>query len=421
MIKVCMFVNGLPIQKIGGVSTVTSDLCEGLSQHGCDVTVITTKHPEGITRNNAYGSEIHYVGDKVWTNTPKFHEEALAKFIELDRLKNFDILHTQSATGISCAFSPYRKKPIVLTCHGVWYREFEVSLINVFRNIFKRDIYTSMEQFFLSKAYLKRIIRDEIRLYRKVDHIICVSDFVNKDLRRIYRISPNKLTTIVNGIDHNIFKNKHINKELMHNKNCVRLLYCGRIVENKGIGILLDAYDQLNLDVPTELFIVGDGDDFLKYKDIVKEYNQKFMAHSLKKKIEYVGRVNSKGQELTNYYRNSDIFVIPSMRTAEGLPIAMLEAMASGTCVLASRVGGIPTAIKDDYNGILVKPGSVVELTKALSELIMNPRKRMVLENRAHKDVIKKYTKEQMANTVIQLYKDVINRFLTRQEGKMER
>jgi len=81
-------------------------------------------------------------------------------------------------------------------------------------------------------------------------------------------------------------------------------------------------------------------------------------------------------------YAAADIFVLPSM--AEGDPLVTLEAMASGLPVIATRVGGIPNQVRDDWNGFLVDPGNEEQLAERIAYLLENPeeRKRMALNSR---------------------------------------
>ena len=91
-------------------------------------------------------------------------------------------------------------------------------------------------------------------------------------------------------------------------------------------------------------------------------------------KIKFVGWV--KRDELPQFYRNADVFVLPSMD--EGMPQVVMEAMAAGLPVIATSVGGTVDLIQNNYNGILVSPANFEELKKSIIEIINNP---VLLEN----------------------------------------
>jgi phosphatidylinositol alpha-1,6-mannosyltransferase len=85
--------------------------------------------------------------------------------------------------------------------------------------------------------------------------------------------------------------------------------------------------------------------------------------------------------ELPRYYRLADVVVLPSLR--DGLPNALLEAMACGRPVIASRVGGIPEVIRDGVDGLLVAPQDIDALAQAMSTLLVNPGQAAALGERA--------------------------------------
>ena len=114
----------------------------------------------------------------------------------------------------------------------------------------------------------------------------------------------------------------------------------------------------------TKLLIFGDGPEKNELTKIIKKLE---MINN----IEFMGEV--KNTELTKYYCISDLFVIPSIVVnghTEGLGVVTIEAMACGTSVIGSNVGGIPDVIKDGYNGFLVPEKSEIELAEKINILI---------------------------------------------------
>ena len=97
------------------------------------------------------------------------------------------------------------------------------------------------------------------------------------------------------------------------------------------------------------------------------------------------GRVRLAGErrDVPELLAAADVFVLPS--ASEGLPVSVLEAMAAGLPVIASRVGGVPEQVSDGETGLLVEPGDPSDLTAALDRLIADPslRRRLGAAGRA--------------------------------------
>jgi glycosyltransferase involved in cell wall biosynthesis len=105
-------------------------------------------------------------------------------------------------------------------------------------------------------------------------------------------------------------------------------------------------------------------------------------------------------EELPLFYSGCDVVAVPSLG-GEGFPLVILEAMASGKPVIASRVGGIPEAITSGSNGILVDPGNVPQLTTALLELLGNENLRRKMGTRARLEAETKYDWKKIADQYV--------------------
>jgi glycosyltransferase involved in cell wall biosynthesis len=98
----------------------------------------------------------------------------------------------------------------------------------------------------------------------------------------------------------------------------------------------------------------------------------------------------------------ADIFVLPSLR--EGLPMALLEAMVAGKAILASATGGIPEAIVNGREGILVPPGDLDALAAALRTLLTDPVRRREFAAAALARAHREFTVQVMADTYLAMY-----------------
>ena len=141
------------------------------------------------------------------------------------------------------------------------------------------------------------------------------------------------------------------------------------LIPLKGLDILIQAFASLAPRHPDwELWIVGSGNLLEPLRELSRRTNCEPAVH-------FFGRM-ARGQALSRVAQ-AKIFCLSSHR--EGLPLAVLEAMALNTAVVATRVGGSPEVIENGVHGLIVQPGSVSELSAALETLISDERKRIEL------------------------------------------
>ena len=148
-----------------------------------------------------------------------------------------------------------------------------------------------------------------------------------------------------------------------------RILFVGRLVEKKGLAVLLAALRRVDRD-GWSLEVVGDG-----------PLRAEVEAAAAGMPVEFRGALSR--TDLAAAYARSEVVVVPSVSAAsgdqDGLPVAMLEAMAAGCAVVASRIAGIDAAVVDGDSGLLVPPGDAAGLAAALDELLDDPERRAKL------------------------------------------
>lgn len=164
-----------------------------------------------------------------------------------------------------------------------------------------------------------------------------------------------------------------------HDGDGCRLLFVGTYGERKGSSQLLDAVARTRADgLDVRLSLVGQEERSGEEQAL----RTRIRELGLDAHVEILPPVPA--EELARHYAAADAFCLPSRR--EGLPMALLEAMAFGLPVVASRVGGIPEVV-DDASGLLVEPGDVAALTAAIGRLASDPALRARLGNAARERV----------------------------------
>ena len=145
--------------------------------------------------------------------------------------------------------------------------------------------------------------------------------------------------------------------------------------------VLLQAVAELRrLGVCIKLDLVGGGTD----RQMLQRFVEK---HDLVQQVVFHGPVSH--TRTRTLLKGADLFVLAS--SAEGVPVALMEAMAMGIPCISTLVGGVPELIRSEMDGILVSPSSLPQLTSALRELINNPQKRSRLGASGRARVVELY------------------------------
>ncbi|MDF5709051.1 MAG: glycosyltransferase family 4 protein [Nostoc sp. S4] len=178
----------------------------------------------------------------------------------------------------------------------------------------------------------------------------------------------------------------------------VNLLFLGRIGQRKGAFDLIEAFSLLPIEYRNRaiLIMAGDGD--------LEQAGNLIKTLDLENYIKLPGWIGSDERDIL--LTQADIFVLPSYN--EGLPLAMLEAMAWELPVIVTPVGGIPEIVTQYQNGLIVNPGNIEELSNAVKSLIENEMLRLSLGEKARISVFPLDIKKHWIS-FIDLYQSVLN------------
>lgn len=145
----------------------------------------------------------------------------------------------------------------------------------------------------------------------------------------------------------------------------VRLIFVGRLAPIKGLRVLIEAFEKVRLSRPgLRLTLVGDGED---------RANLELLAAGMDGAIEFTGYQSQ--DAVAGQLAKADILVLPSF--AEGVPVVLMEAMASRKPVITSIVAGIPELVEDGVSGFLVPPGDPVALAEKIDVLAGDAARRL--------------------------------------------
>lgn len=391
-IKICIFAKGLPVHITGGMEIHVQELVEGLVKRGHEVTIITAKHPKGIEKEERRNLTVYYLKNKPRYTREKFYRESAKLFEELNKRENFEIVHSQST--LACGYAKYCKKtvPLVLTSHGTALNEIKTIL----------EGKSSIKSFLGISLWLKIYLLDEPVIFNKADKIIAVSNELGEDLKKQYKIPEEKLVAVPNGINITKFKPWNVEdlKEKLNLTDEKIIVSIGAINKQKGFHLLLKVLPEILKVKDVKLFIVGTG----PYIDSLKRLADKL---NISEEVIFIGRVS--GEDLPRYYNLADVFAFPTLRM-EGLPLVVPEAMACEKPVITARIGGIPTAIEDNKDGILIESGNLKELKEKILMILEDDRLAGELGKNARKRVVERFSVDRMVEDTIKVYEEVLGK-----------
>lgn len=294
-------------------------------------------------------------------------------------LKYVDVVHVNVLYPLRNFYLPFfaliQKKPISYTIHAVG----DLYLHGVFYGEKGRNIKVSALQ----------IVTDLLQpLWTK---IVVNAQFVKAVLSK--KLDEKKLCLIPNGIDYDAITEAPI----LDLDGEIKLLFVGKLRYVKGFDLLLKALAMLDENVKDKikLYVAGSG---------VQEREYQLLAKSLgvNRCVQFLGALPL--NECFSLYKSCDILVMPSR--FESFPMTLIEALGSGTPIVATTVGGIPEIVKNDRNGFLVEPNPQ-EIMQKVKFLIDHPevRERMSKNNLAD---AKRYLWQDIAKRYLEVFKSML-------------
>ena len=311
----------------------------------------------------------------------------------LRRLKP-DLVHTHtSKAGILGRLAAWLARvPIIIhTPHGhVFYGHFGRSLSRIF-------------------------LQMEKLLGRITHHHIALTPEEGKDYVNLGVAKSENISVIHSGVDLNCFKpsatkSNPKRNELGISPDSLLVGYVGWLIPIKGVTYLVKAMAEVVQRHPHSLLVlVGKGDE--KGEEEIK-LREQVENLGLADKVRFLGW-RSDVDEVMGCF---DIFVLPSLN--EGMGRVLVEAMAAGLPIAASRVGGIPDLVKDGQNGILVPPADASSLAKAISDLLTDKEERNRM-GEAGKKMCLPYSAEAMVEQIDVLYAELLEKYSQNKDSQV--
>jgi glycosyltransferase involved in cell wall biosynthesis len=357
--KIAILVNLFPPKWLAGTEIATYYIAEHLAQHGHEVHVITSLD-EGLPEKSCEkGFHIHRL--------PRVRIRfvgVLAFWVDivrtLQKIKP-DIVHAQSfGSGMPALLSNRLLKiPYVIYGRG--------------SDVYLPDWFTKLT----AKGILKN-----------ASTVIALTEHMKDAMQAIY---SRDIIVVPNGIN----LNEVAEKETEGGNPSKRVLFVGRLHPVKGVQYLLGAMKMVHQELPeAKLILVGDGEEREHLENLTDSLG-------IRGCVEFAGRVPH--DRVQDYMNRAEVFVLPSL--SEGFPVTILEAMACGLPVVATRVGGIPDIIEDGTNGYLVDARDQEQIAEALLRVLQDKMLQKIMSNNNRKSA-EKYRWDTVAATLEGVYQN---------------
>jgi glycosyltransferase involved in cell wall biosynthesis len=356
----------------GGMESVVKNLSEGLVNldDNINVTVYANNHKRSLKSTSFSFKKLFIIIEKTslfFKSQPlNFRYKLLKKLIS-----ESDIIH-----------------------HHYPYPNIEISLLmhkNLLAN--KKFIITwhanieNSRWFFFKRGYNFLINR----ILKLADCIIITSPIllIQSEILKKYK---DKVFEIPLSYDQSLCFNALPRKFPLSRK--FRILFVGKLRKYKGLNFLIDAVKDLDI----QLSIVGSGEEEIYLTELVANYN-------IQNKIFFAKDLNN--LQLQQIYRESDLFVLPSINEAEAFGVVQLEAMANGIPVINTKLNsGVPFVSIHEYSGLTVQPSNSIQLKNAILRILQDP----VLYEKLSLNALKRsseFTTEKMLRNYLNVYKSI--------------
>jgi glycosyltransferase involved in cell wall biosynthesis len=364
----------------GGVEKAVYEVSKRLVKGGVDVVILTLNTDRARDFEVLDGIRIHRCAMVSLTGVIgaqlSFSPSTPFKMLELCQKENPDIVHANNrfffTTVCAAALKKLMRKPLIVTLHlgpmNFKGRGVLGLAIRIYEGVISRSI------------------------VRLADEVMAVSGAVRDHALKL-GARPDDVVEVPNGVDAQEFK-----PGVVSGSNGAKKVICvGRLIQNKGVQFLVGAAPLVLSRHPnTKFIVVGDGP---MKEDLIQLAGRLGVGSA----FNFLGTVPS----VADLLRSCDLLVRPSL--TEGMPLTVLEAMASGLPVVASNVAGTPEIVHDDETGILVKPGDVDQLAAAVNRILSDEHYARGMGHTARCLINDHYSWDRTVEGTLRAYEAVLN------------
>jgi D-inositol-3-phosphate glycosyltransferase len=386
----------------GGQNVYVGQLARNLARFGYEVDIFTRRDSEVLPESIEWSPGVHIVHVPAGPAEAVPKEELLPYMAEFAdwmvrycrrQRRGYDLAHANFwMSGLVAAQLKRRiHLPFVITFHA----------LGRVRRLHQKD----------ADHFPDERMAIEDRLVAEADRVLAECPQDEEDLIQLYNADPTRVTIVPCGFDRSEFW--PMSKELVRVSLGLApdekvILQLGRLVPRKGVDNVIQAIARLKADqgIDARLLVVGGDTDDPDAAPTPEMLRLRKIAHDegLDDRVVFVGRRNR--ENLKYFYSAADIFV--STPWYEPFGITPIEAMACGTPVVGSNVGGIKFTVRDGETGYLVPPNDPGALAERIAHLYRHPKLLSVYRQQAIRRANDLFTWEKVAAAVAEVYEEVL-------------
>lgn len=402
MAHICFFARSLLAHGLGGNERHAHILIHGLARLGHRVTVVTTRHPKGVEREEAPGVEIHYLSQAPSRRlSPAFWEASAQAFESVHERESVGLVMDISLAAFGWVAKSRQRWPLpfVPFMTGGW----KDTLRNQWTNAdgLKARVHFVLralpEWWWEYRRWYRGVLGAADRILVDYPSLIPILSLEFGEPEATFR--PAFSPADVERFRPDPALRAHVRKQYGFGEEQPVILMVATLSKQKGVHIGLEAVGRLREAFPhLGVLIVGVG----PYEGALEGLAGRL---GLAPRVVFSGPVEP--EAMPAYYNAADLFVNPTLRV-EGMPWVITEAMASGAPVIASAMGGIPDVVVHGQTGRLVPRGDVAQLSNEIERLLANPEERRALAEAAHRYIHDHLTQDHFIQVIEETIQEVI-------------
>lgn len=259
-----------------------------------------------------------------------------------------------------------------------------------------------------SKYTFSHRISEELRIFRSVNALTVTTNVQKEKLDQLYGFTSENIVVIPPGVDVHSFRPLQRGEKKVKTDLPDRYIFClSRVDSNKGHDLLLNAFDLVRNALSDIHLVIGGGSPKPQQREleVLAEMRRIIDEKGMHGRVHIVGYVPD--ELLVPFYQQAELFVLPSIFEPFGMTV--LEAMACGKPVVASKFGGISNVISSGESGVLIDPSQFSEFADAMMRLLNDQQLAERIGREGNKIIQRHFGWEAIAEKHIALYEQFIH------------
>lgn len=381
--RIALFTRCLPRHGLGGMEIHADQVARGLASRGHAITVFTTRLPDGAREDSAAGLRIIYLaGTRPRSYLGGYWKASRAAFDREHVRDPFDAAFSESSGAFGLLSRSARPVPVVLFLIGTPLAELRSKLR---QGITPRRLAGILWNL-MGQAQARRLVP-------RASRILCESEGLRRWAVAELRLPEDRTSVVWLGADTARFTPDGPILEALHRAapHGTRIVMGGRFEREKGFDVAIRALAGIDDAVPAPaVFLIGAGRERERLLQTAASMQKAGRFHIL---------APVPHERLPEVYRAASIYVMPTIRQ-EGSALSIVEAMACGCAIVASRIGGMDTVLNDGIDALLVPPGDAAAIASAVRRLCADPDLRIRLGASARRKAVERFGLDSMIDGV---------------------